>query len=190
MKIDYVIMGHESRRDYIDDLFWQLIDCPINFLAYEIDNGSLGVWENAKRAWLHPAVKPGADYRVVIQDDAILCDKFGVKAEQFLSDHDGQICSFYFGDEETRTKYIRPDYFDAPLYHAVALAIPTKMIPAMVAYCDGRKEIDGDDMKMKRWLISLNRTCRYSNPSLVQHRDIESIIDPTKPLRQSAIFCD
>lgn len=188
MDIDYVIMGHVDRADYVDDLFWQLAPQKLNFLHYEIDDGALGVWENAKRAWLRPAVKPGAQYRVVIQDDAILCDDFTAKAEAFLEQHKGHVVSFYYGDDPKHNKWVQPDHFDAPLYHAVCLAIPTKQIPDMIAYCDKKPEAIGDDMKIKRWLISQNRTCRYSNPSLVQHRDIPSIVDPTKPTRQSAIY--
>lgn len=180
MKIDYIIMAHHSRSAYLKDLLWQL---PQDKTTASIDQGTLGVWENAKRSW--SKVDPKSDYGIVIQDDAILCDGFTKKAEQFLTEHDGQIISFYYGNE---TKWVKPNYFDAPLFHAVALAIPTKLIPEMIAYCDTRHEVFGDDMKIKRWLISKNLTCRYSNPSLVQHRDIPSIIDPQKPIRQSNIF--
>ena len=182
MNIDYVIMGHLSRipfqRYFVDNLEY---DVPIT-----VDDGTLGVWGNARQAW--EMVNPKSDYGVVIQDDAILCDDFKHRCEKFLSEHNGHMVSFYFGESKKTFKYLRPKYFDAPLYHAVALAIPTHQIPDMIKYCDTRTEVDGDDMKIKRWLISQNRTCRYSNPSLVQHRDIPSIIDPQKPIRQSNIF--
>lgn len=178
MKIDYSIMAHHSRIGYLYSIYEQLEDPAI-----VLDSGYFGVWGNAKRAW--NKIDPDSDYGIVIQDDAILCDGFTKKAEQFLTEHNGQIISFYYGNE---TKWVKPQYFDAPLFHAVALAIPTKLIPEMIAYCDTRHEVYGDDMKIKRWLISKNLTCRYSNPSLVQHRDIPSIIDPQKPIRQSNIF--
>lgn len=175
-------MAHHSRSAYAMDLMKTIYD-QSRKPRMVMDGRDTGVWHNAKLAWtLAPR---NGDYRVVIQDDAILCDNFTDKVEQFLTEHDGQICSFYYGNE---TKWVKPQYFDAPLFHAVALAIPTKLIPEMIAYCDTRYEVFGDDMKIKRWLISKNLTCRYSNPSLVQHRDIPSIIDPQKPIRQSNIF--
>lgn len=188
MKIDYVIMSHPSREQYAEELFLQLLDQNINYLAIETDRENLGVWENAKHAWLRPAVKPGANYRIVIQDDAILCDNFIQKAETFIEQHAGHVISFYYGDNPQAHKEIKPDYFDTMLNHAVCLAIPTAEIEDMIQYCDFQPECTGDDMKIRRWLITNGRTCRYSNPSLVQHRDIPSIVDPTKPVRQSKIY--
>lgn len=183
MNIDLVLMGHTSREKYhqqmVDDL------CRYEMKA-SIDDGTLGVWENAKQAW--QLVDERSDYGIVIQDDALLCKNFILRASLFLSKHRGQIVSFYFGDDPNNERWIKPDFFDAPLFHAVCLAIPTYLIDDMIAYCDQRPEVYGDDMKMKRWLISKNKTCRYSNPSLVQHRDIPSIVDTTKPTRQSAIY--
>lgn len=178
MNIDYVVMAHTSRIGYLYDISFHLNNPKI-----VIDNGFFGVWGNAKRAW--SAIDINSDYGVVVQDDAILCEGFMERVEQFLTEHDGQICSFYYSND---SKWIKPDHFDAPLFHAVCLAIPTHMIQDMIEYCDTRYEVYGDDMKIKRWLISKNMTCRYSNPSLVQHRDIPSIIDPTKPIRQSDIY--
>jgi hypothetical protein len=185
MKIDYIIMGHHSRQTYSDQLSDQISEAT-GICSTVIDTQTQGAWTIASQAW--QLVSPQSNYGLVIQDDAILCDDFTTKAESFLKEHNGQICSFYFGDDPDKQHWIKPDYFDAPLFHAVALAIPTKLIPDMIQYCDTRNEIEGDDMKIKRWLISQNRTCRYSNPSLVQHRDIPSIINPQKPKRQSAIF--
>ncbi len=175
-------MGHILRSAYFDSFKEQLG----NDLRFSIDDGTLGVWGNARNAWA--MVNTESDYGLVIQDDAILCDNFKTKAEQFIEQHDGQTISFYYGDDPTHNHFIKPNHFDTMLNHAVALAIPTKQIPDMIQYCDFQPECTGDDMKMRRWLISQQRTCRYSNPSLVQHRDIESIVDPDKPKRQSNIF--
>jgi hypothetical protein len=178
MIIDFVLMGHVSRETYHRSILDQLWGRKCS-----IDDGTLGVWGNAKRAW--QLINSKSEYGIVIQDDAILCDNFVDEAEVFLIDHMGQIVSFYFGEDP---KWIMPRWFDAPLFHAVCLAIPTHLIPDMIEYGDLKTQVEHDDMKMKRWLIANNKTCRYSNPSLVQHRDLPSIIDPTKPLRQSTIF--
>lgn len=82
MKIDYIIMAHHSRSAYLKDLLWQL---PQDKTTASIDQGTLGVWENAKRSW--SKVDPKSDYGIVIQDDAILCDGFTKKAEQFLTEY-------------------------------------------------------------------------------------------------------
>lgn len=180
MNVDFVLMGHVSRETFHSQI---VDDLGVSEMKSSIDDGSLGVWENAKRAW--QMVDKKSDYGVVIQDDAILCDHFALLCTQFLEEHKGHVISFYFGDDP---KWIKPNYFDAWLSHAVCLAIPTSQIDDMIKYCDKRTEVFGDDMKMRRWLIKNYRMCRYSNPSLVQHRDIPSIVNPDKPVRQSAIF--
>ena len=185
MKIDYIIMAHESRGQYAMDLMYKLTEQKVR-PRMVMDGRGLGVWENAKMAWSIPPRE--GDYRVVIQDDAILCDNFIQKAEAFIQHHAGHVISFYYGDNPQAHKEIKPDYFDTILNHAVCLAIPTAEIPGMIQYCDFQPECTGDDMKIRRWLITNSRTCRYSNPSLVQHRDIPSIVDPTKPVRQSKIY--
>lgn len=186
MNIDYVIMGHDSRYKEVIDLMYLMVIGHGIMPKLSADDGTLGVWGNAKKAWR--MVDPKSDYGVVIQDDAILSYLFTDKVYNFLTEHNGHIVSFYYGDNPRADKEIQPDYFDAWLSHAVCLAIPTPLIPDMIAYCDKRTEVEGDDMKMRRWLIANNRTCRYSNPSLVQHRDIPSILNPSKPTRQSKIF--
>lgn len=182
MRVEYAVMAHESRFEHMIEVATHL---NTGFLS--VDDGTLGVWGNARKCWL--TIDPGSDYGIVIQDDAILCNDFRNKAETFLEQHKGHVISFYFGHQRKSVKYLRPEYFDAPLYHAVALAIPSDQIIDMIRYCDKKTEVEGDDMKIRRWLISQNRTCRYSNPSLVQHKDISSIVNPDKPVRQSNIFC-
>lgn len=186
MNIDYVIMGHVSRGTLIDDLSNELLGQGIDLLTVVTDCETQGAWNMAREAWSMADIT--SEYTVVLQDDAQLCDDFKEKAEQFLTEHNGQVISFYWGDDNATRKYERPGYFDFMLSHAVCLAIPTHLIPEMIEYCDQCDAVEGDDMKMRRWLISKNMTCRYSNPSLVQHRDIPSIVNPEKPVRQSAIF--
>lgn len=60
MKIDYIIMAHHSRSAYLKDLLWQL---PQDKTTASIDQGTLGVWENAKRSW--SKVDPKSDYGLV-----------------------------------------------------------------------------------------------------------------------------
>lgn len=181
MKIDYIIMAHKSRKEHYERLANQFDDIKLC-----IDYQNQGAWAIAKQAW--DMADKDSDYTVVIQDDAILCDNFKNKAEAFIEQHAGHVISFYYGDNPQAHKEIKPDYFDTILNHAVCLAIPTAEIPGMIQYCDFQPECTGDDMKIRRWLITNSRTCRYSNPSLVQHRDIPSIVDPTKPVRQSKIY--
>jgi len=181
MNIDYIIMAHKSRKEHYERLANQFDDIKLC-----IDYQNQGAWAIAKQAW--DMADKDSDYTIVIQDDALLCHNFQEKAEQFIEQHKGHVISFYYGDNPQAHKEIKPDYFDTILNHAVCLAIPTAEIPGMIQYCDFQPECTGDDMKIRRWLITNGRTCRYSNPSLVQHRDIPSIVDPDKPLRQSTIF--
>lgn len=185
MKLDIVIMGHVSRAEQHKYLQEQLGA----YTKFSIDDGTLGTWGNCKRSW--NMIDPKSDYGLVLQDDAILTEKFINKASTFISKHKGQTISFYYGRRPATDHYARnakDGYFDMDLAHGVAIAMPTFEIPSMIRACDKYPEIMTDDMRMKRRLKALGRRCRYSYPSLVNHARLPSIVDPTKPIREALKF--
>ena len=77
IKLSISVMAHPSREKYFGYLKERLGDIP-----FAIDTESKGVWENCKRAW--KLYDPMADFHLVVQDDAIVCDDFLEKANATL----------------------------------------------------------------------------------------------------------
>lgn len=169
--ISVAIMAHPSRQTWADALGEQL-DAPV---VYDTDGVE---WHTGRRALLEH--DPGAEWHVVVQDDALICDEFTRAVETILEHVDGQPVGLYVGT-------VRPQRFlveralaaaqraglrwidwEGPKW-GVAVAIPTGQIPALVADAD----LDPHphyDARLRRHYKRSGITCRYPVPSLVDHR--------------------
>jgi len=159
-------MAHVSRRQYFDYLRERLGNVP-----FSIDDGSLGIWENCKRAWrLHDK---NSEFSLVVQDDAIICENFLKKAEKILKED--AVYSFYLG---------RPRYYESVKFvkenglkeivtrhigNEVALAMRTERIANMIDFCD-RHGADRDTW-INNWAKARGLKIIYPMPSLIDHRD-------------------
>ena len=74
-------MMHPDREKFKPYLLDKLGNVPV-----VLDNKN-SIWDTCQRAWAE--FDPTADYHVVIQDDALVCDDFKEKAEKLQSDLNG-----------------------------------------------------------------------------------------------------
>lgn len=173
-------MAHSSRERYFEHLKEKLGDVP-----FFIDKAGeeIGVWENCKRAWL--AYDPKADYHVVIQDDAIVCNNFKERAEAFIEKFHAERRSFNFffakntGNVRNRVENTTADqgYIRRPRNAwGVAICIPTKNIPAMIEYCEKYVKIPQDDVRIGKYLFFARHDIIYPIPSIVDHRDEDTLV--------------
>ena len=100
MKYSIAIMAHTSRAEHFEYLQNMLKPKVIM-----VDNGELGVWGNAKRAWLD--YDKDCDYHIVIQDDALISKRFSNFIEPVLEKACGLPVSLYF---QHKNKYKDPDF--------------------------------------------------------------------------------
>ena len=187
MKIDYVVMGHISRKEYFPYLKKQLGSRT----QFSVDNGSLGLWANCRRAW--SMINPAADYGFVVQDDAILADNFKTKVKQFVTQHPGFAYSLFFGDRlSSRKIYEHHEHDDHIrfkfLMWGLAVGLPQAHIKPMVKFGDNYPEQTPDDRRIKEYLTVARLDTVYPLPCLVDHRDDVSIVDPSKPVRKAVRF--
>ena len=167
-KLAIVIMAHPERQEWAKALS-QKLQAPI---VYDRVNN---IWDTCRRAWLS-AVSVGAEYTLVLQDDAIVCDEFRERAEALLQED--LMYSFFAGHLlESRIKNAErkgQTYVESgQIFNEVALCMRTEHIESMVKFCDEREA--KTDQEISRWARLKRLKIRYPLPSLVDHRDGESI---------------
>lgn len=167
------VMAHPSRERYFPYLEERLGDVP-----FSIDRENAGLWANCRRAWL--AHDPDAQFHVVIQDDAIVCDNFRSRAEKAIRDA-GQAMegrpfalSFYHGNKEEFAEEARQGLARGYVVRerpgwGIAICLPTALIPDMVAECD-TFDMPQDDERITKFLLGRGIKVYFPMPSLIDHR--------------------
>jgi hypothetical protein len=166
MKLSISIMAHPARADFFSYLKEKLGDVPMS-----IDDGKGLIW-NCRNAW--SMYDPTADYHVVIQDDAIVCENFYNLAKIVLEKANGLPVSFFhvsplsykkYREQREKTGAIIQDRLSG----GVALCLPVSLIPEMLAHYDA--DISPfDDERVSRFLRSKKIPFYFPMPSLIDHR--------------------
>jgi hypothetical protein len=186
MKVSSSVMGHSDRAEFVTELLNRL-DRPtpvyLDPAGPPSGNGDR-VWSVAREAW--SLFDPAADYHVLIQDDAIVCDDLLAGIEKALEHIPaGSVLSPYLGTG--RMSPARWDHLERMadaagaawvraerLMWGVCLALPTADIPAMIEWADRRGGVP-DDMRVAGWAKRNDREVWYTWPSLVDHRTVPSL---------------
>ncbi len=179
MKISAAIMAHPARGDAVAELS-AILDAPIIWDDEGPPSGSGDrVWRTARRVW-QAGIEGGADYHVLIQDDAIPCDDF-LPALATALDHvshlalvspylgRGSRIPLRWGQMARRADDIGASWVRSlKLMWGVCLAAPVSVLPEMIEWCD-RKAGMPDDMRVGRWFERAGLEVWYTWPSLVDH---------------------
>lgn len=189
MKVDFVVMAHAKREPYFDYLREHLGD-DVKF-SIDDDVQKLGTWGNARRAW--SMVDRTADYGVVIQDDAILCEGFKEKAVEFIAKHEGYAMNLFYGNRGSSNKIWRDSttrdegYVEhIRLMWGVAIALPVYHIDTLIASGDRQLGLP-DDTRIKNYWATTGLKARFPDPCLVDHRYGESLVEGTKDRDRGAL---
>lgn len=169
------IMAHPERRELAEALSSRL-DAPV-----EWDRGA-GEWDTGRRALL--AYERSADWHVVVQDDAIVPERFTEAVELVLSHAVELSVGLYVGRCRPAGRLVTKTVLKAHEsgstwlempgpWWGVAVAFPTAWIPALVAWCDLSTH-PFYDARLARWTKTNGMRCRYPIPSLADH-------DPDRP---------
>lgn len=171
--LSVVIMASRKREAWALELSKQLNNCPIAFdpnTRFNVSN----IWENCKRAWGMQDVSK--KWSLVIQDDAILCKDFLLKVQEHLDRAEKLNCAiqFYVGNnhhyQEQFGANIKNGYVIMPyLTWGVAIALPSELIPSMIAFGNSYSAWN-DDIKIKYFLLNKQISTYYALPGLVDHR--------------------
>lgn len=181
MKISISIMAHPSRKEYAEHLYTLLGDnfCQKN-IVYDTHNNE---WDTGKRSLL--TNDPGADWHIVIQDDAIIHDNFFKNVFNALSVNKRVLTSFYVGQSRPWPERVKNAVYKAKLdnynwleaetlFWGVCIAIPVEQINPVLDLVDNIKL--EYDQRIGQYYVRNSIKVRYTIPSLVNHRDETSLI--------------
>lgn len=181
MRVSASIMAHPDRAPAVAELLAALDrEVPVH---WDLEGPPAGngdrVWRVAREAWR--MFDPSAGYHVLIQDDALPCADFLAGMERALDhvpDH-ALVCPYLGQGRNVPRRWAqmaeRADSAGASwvrsytLMWGVSIAVPTRFIPDMIAWCD-RKAGMPDDMRVGRWFQRQHIDTWYTWPSLIDHR--------------------
>lgn len=150
-----------------------------------VDDGTLGCTQNHASVWRKLATDP-ADWSVVLEDDALPVEDFRGQLVAALAVAPAPVVSLYLGrgyidDRRTGGFVNRADLVDANwivtpgrIQHAVALAVQADVLPDMIANLPTRDQ--PIDRSLSLWARRRGLQVAYTNPSLVDHSDGESLV--------------
>lgn len=187
MKITVTVMAHPKRREAAEALYLELVNYPFAHVSITWDEQN-NEWHTGERALRCGANK--ADWHVVIQDDAILCDDFYGNLVAALSVLPERVLtSLYTGTGRPLGKRVKAAVEKAAdaswlrhyiLFWGVAIAIPSDHIEPMLDFVKDRTE--PYDFRIGVFYQRNRLPVYYTNPSLVDHNEaMGSLIDNDKP---------
>ncbi|WP_074133279.1 glycosyltransferase family 25 protein [Mycolicibacterium houstonense] len=148
------------------------------------DNGTRGCSGNHRRC-LEWASTKDAEWAVILEDDAILCDNWADNLSHALELAPAPILSFYLGTSYPIQwqRFIRQAATKATdnnaawiigeqLLHAVAYAIRVEHIPDLLAH----KSKAPIDEAITEWARANGHMVAYTWPSMVEHRDEPTLV--------------
>lgn len=142
-------------------------------------------WDTGRRALA--AYDPAADWHLVLQDDAVICDDLVAGLARALDRVAiPSIVSLYLGTVRpfaSRVEHaaqvaeeIGASWVTAPgLYWGVALAVPVPLVEDLLHRADTSRVAEYDS-RLSRAAMSLDLPVWYTRPSLVDHRQGPSLL--------------
>lgn len=190
--ISTVVAAHPSREEMVTFLL-QDLGQQVGVIWDEKED----IWDTHQRAW--EAVDRNATHGLVLQDDAIPCIDFLDGAQRALDYYSDKVVSFYFGNASNHPKIMRAVQraeeaeaswiFSTGTWWGPAIAIPTDQIDQMLTFCKGRRE--SYDRRLAIWCGVTERIVYYTWPSLVEHFDAPSLVNPgRRPGRKAMRFLE
>lgn len=204
MRLSATIMAHPIRRESAERVAASLDrDVPIVYdTVEEPSKDPRQRWANGRRAW--EAHDPGADYHMVIQDDALACEDLlaGLEAALDVVGPEGLV-SAYTGTGRPDQYHVRKALRHAvekghawmptkSLCWGVAIIAPTATIPDMLKWCSHSSKAKLNyDMRIGRYYRDvLGWRTWYTVPSLVDHAEGPSLVGHDGTRRVAHLFHD
>lgn len=193
-------MAHISRAQLANNLLEQL-DRPVD-VVYDTDPPSRDTeqrWATGRRAW-EAAADVGADWSLVLQDDAVPCQDLIAGLEAALSHLDRPaVVSAYLGagrpvpNQVARAVRIAEDRHESWAqmvfcYWGVGICLPTEVVPDMLEWATAYRRRNYDTRVGQYVLKVLRWPAMYTFPSLVDHLDAPSLVTHSSPGRVAARF--
>lgn len=178
--VDVRIMAHPSRADNVYRMLKSL-GLTDDIIIWDDREGVDDAMYTARKAWEFP-IPEGCTHRLVLQDDAELCEDFLQIAEMAAARHADKVVSFmHEGSIEQPERYKRQVFSVG-----VALMMPYSMVKQFLDFVDNRLEwytgplyrniLRHDTTCMRYWMANTGVVCVTTVPSVVQHIGDESLV--------------
>lgn len=188
MTISVSIMAHPDRTLRVNALRNALSIGPIP-TAWDLEGPPRRdperLWRNARAAWM--MYDPGCAWHLLLQDDALPAAHLMAALPKALENvRCPSVVSLYIGsgrpapgvwyDLARRADAAGASWVVGPMVMwGVALALPTHLIPEMLAWGDRQHRLT-DDMRVGKWAKRRGLEAWFPWPSLVNHPDGESLV--------------
>lgn len=183
IKISKTIMAYYTREHRIPEIRKKIGDAKVS-----LDIGQWGLWENSRRSWL--SFSENADFHLMIQDDAIVCDDFYKQLSSvFEKKHPSEnkfVYCLYFRlkkenkevfktfNESARNSIQEGGFDDDSLRYGIAYIVPTSKVKEMVSFADNLDHLgNADDTRYSRFFQSQEIKVHYPLPSLIDQNPDE-----------------
>lgn len=180
MKLSWAIMAHKRREAFIPSLLERMPE-QTQVVYDTCDNR----WDTGRNCLL--SADPTSDFRVIVQDDALVCRDFAEGLTAALTHvPEGHPVGLYIGRQRpmrsrieavvTQTEKDGHSWvvYPGPLW-GVGVVIPTPCIDELVEVCD-KMTVKNYDTRLYRYFNARDLPCYYTYPSLVEHRISPSLV--------------
>lgn len=189
-----IVMAHPSRADMAGELARRI--GGDTSVVWDQSNNE---WDTGRNAWLAGTGIYGITHWAVIQDDAIVTTNLiGQITAALHHVPPGNPLSLYLGQKRPYADMVnwlarKAIESDPPfivlnrLHWGVGVVVPAAQIDDMIDYCDGR----GDsryDIRLSKWFEHTGRQVYYTWPSLVDHRQVKSVLGNKREGRRAHRF--
>jgi hypothetical protein len=189
VKLSASIMAHPDRADLVAELQLSLGQVPAPVpVAWDDEGPPSGNvdrgWRTARRGW--ELADPGADFHLLLQDDAMPCRDLLAGLERAL-EHvpPDAVVSAYLGQggaigqrwDRVATDAARRGaawVVSGKLMWGVGIVLPVRLIPEMIERANRAAGVP-DDMRVCGWIERRRGEVWYCWPSLVDHRAVPSL---------------
>jgi hypothetical protein len=133
-----------------------------------------GCWPTSRRCW-QSAIESGADYALVLADDALLCDEFCPVLLRAIDHCPGDILglfalretvqAFAHGAFAAKTPYVESNIW----INGVAVVMARETAAEMLAWAEANTDTHNDEAVIQLFAAATGRKVCFCNPSIVEH---------------------
>lgn len=186
MTTSYAVMAHPKRRDQAEQLA-QRAHIPETAIVWDQQDDE---WDTGSRA----LATAWGDWHCVLQDDAIAFPDLRTQVEHaIIFAPERTAISLYVGTLRPLAPRVTAAVVQATqsgaawlthhtLLWGVAVLLPTEDIPGILNHSDPRLPYD---RRIGEWYHEQDRPVLYTNPSLVDHSDIPSLLHDRRGPRRA-----
>lgn len=175
----YIVRAIKSRRAFVEEILKQIPEAEV-------------LWDtsgNAMQSYLNACLIAGEDPVVLLEDDIILTDNFKAKIEKVIEKYPEMLINFF----SLSKKHLAPHFKRGREYcmnqcEYLPPGFASRVLEAYKTWPDKEKHPTAYDF-LVGYAWGRNTPYLVWCPSLVQHRQVKSAIDPRRSSkRQSVTF--